>query len=101
MYSTNSICFEGICRLFRNSTLRHIRGVLKESYPEDWLERVQRPFAKEWDGMQQNANLRRTTGELGGSLIDELDALGVSHFYNLFEIFLTNCFQHPKLKRLM
>ena len=92
MFSTNAICFEGVCRLFRNSTLRHIREVLKESYPEDWLERVQRLFAKEWDSMQNNANLRRNTGELGGSLIDELDALGVNHFFNLFDNFFDELF---------
>lgn len=92
MFSTNSICFEGVCRLFRNSTLRHIREVLKELYPDDWLERVQRLFAKEWDEMQNNANLRRTTGELGGSLVDELDALGVNHFFNLFEYFFDELF---------
>ena len=92
MFSSNSICFEGICRLFRNSTLNHIRQVLKASYPEDWFSRVQKPFAKEWDGIQQNADIRRSTGELGGALIDELDALGVNHFFNLFDIFYDELF---------
>ena len=29
MVSTNTVCFEGICRIYRNSVVRNIREVLK------------------------------------------------------------------------
>ena len=42
--------------------------------------------------MQQNATLRRTSGEFGSQLTDEFDLLGVNNFYVLFERYFTELF---------
>ena len=92
MFSTNSICFEGICRVYRNTVVKHIRGVLGSKYPDDWQDKISAPFHKEWEDIRGAAEIRRNTGELDGSLIDDADLLGVNHFYNLFESYFDDLF---------
>ena len=92
MFSTNSICFEGICRVYRNAVVKHIRKVLAAKYPDKWEDKISAPFRKEWDDIRLAAETRRKTGELDGSLIDEADLLGVNHFYNLFELYFDDLF---------
>ena len=85
MLSMNSICYEGVCRIYRNAVVNHIRETLSKEYPEDWEEKVRAPFRKEWETIRKDAYTRRNTGELTGKISDDADLLGVNHFYNLFE----------------
>ncbi len=91
-FSSNSICFEGICRVFRNAVVKHIRSVLRANYPDDWEGKISAPFRKEWEDIRRSAETRRITGELDGSLTDDADLLGVNHFYNLFELYFDDLF---------
>ncbi len=90
--STNTVCFEGICRIYRTSVVHHIRHIFLEKYPDDYLVRLKTLFKKEWDEITDNARLRRQTGELGAQLRDEFDILGVNHFYNVFEKYFEDLF---------
>ena len=92
MVSTNTICFEGICRIYRNAVVNHIRLTLKEKYPEDWNTKISKPFGHEWAQIKAAAETRRNTGELGGQLEDDAELLGVNHFYNLFQLFFDDLF---------
>lgn len=93
MLSRNSICFEAICRIYRNSVVSHIRTVLANKYPGDWEERVAAPFKREeWERNRANAQTRRNTGELFGPLKDNADLLDVHHFHNLFETLFDDLF---------
>ena len=85
MVSTNTICFEGVCRVYRNAVLEHVRKTLKSRYAEEWELQIRSTFKREWEGIKTSAHLRRDTGELSAPLRDDLDVLGVNHFYNLFD----------------
>ena len=85
MLSTNTICFQAVSRVYRNAIVAHIRTTMMAMYPDDWLAMLKSPLQKEWEKMQQDADLRRATGEFGSRLTDEFDLLGVNHFYVLFE----------------
>lgn len=85
-----TVCYEGIQRKYRNCVIRHARQVLP-SVP-DWEEVFKRTFSKEWDSIVENADERRVTGEIGTDLKDDLDYLGVNHFYNLFSAFFDTLF---------
>ena len=98
MFSSNSICFEGICRVFRNAVVRHIRKVLRANYPDEWEGKISAPFRKEWEEIRRSAETRRITGELDGGLTDDADLLGVNHFYNLFELYFDDLF--PETRRV-
>jgi hypothetical protein len=82
-----TICYEGIQRIYRNVVVVHIRDSMKKAFPSDYIERIKRPFLKEWDSTKVAAEERRATGELQTSLIDEIDILGVNHFFNIFEVY--------------
>lgn len=82
-----TLCYEGIQRVYRNAVVGHIRTSLQRHFPADYLERVKRPFLKEWDSIKAAAEERRRTGELQSSLIDDVDILGVNHFFNLFDVY--------------
>ncbi len=92
MVSTNTICFEAINRVYRNTVVQHIRETIKTNHPDDWLETLKLPLQKEWETLQHNAELRRTTGEYGSKLTDEFDFLGVNNFYVLFEKYFAELF---------
>ena len=92
MLSTNSVCFEGICRVYRNAVVSHVRVVMGSVYPDDWQEKISVPFRGEWEATRQAAEIRRRTGELDGVLVDDADLLGVNHFYNLFELYFDDLF---------
>ena len=92
MVSTNTICFEGISRVYRNAVLEHVRKVLKSRYGEEWEEQIRSTFKKEWETIKSQAALRRNTGELSAHLRDDLDVLGVNHFYNLFDRYFEDLF---------
>ena len=80
-YSINAACFEGICRIYRNSCVRHIRTILKHKYPEDYEQRIKRLFKdEEWQSITRNAEMFRKTGEIESPLVDGIDVLSVNHF---------------------
>ena len=92
MVSTNTICFEAINRVYRNTVVQHIRETIRTNHPGDWLETLKLPLQKEWETLQHNAELRRTTGEYGSQLTDEFDYLGVNNFYVLFQKYFAELF---------
>ena len=92
MLSMNTICYEGVCRIYRNAVVNHIRETLSKEYPEDWEEKVRAPFRKEWETIREAAYTRRNTGELTGKICDDADLLSVNHFYNLFEKYFDDLF---------
>ena len=96
MSSNSQVCHEGIQGVYRNSVVRHLRCVLKEAYPEDWRQRLFDSFKQEEiDVVRKNAELRRTTGELGAPLTDDFDLLSVNHFRNLFDKYFDLLFPLP------
>ncbi|MCE9673657.1 AAA family ATPase [Myxococcus stipitatus] len=86
-FANLTLCYEGIQRIYRNAVLGHVRANLQLAFPADYVERAKRPFLKEWDTIKTAAEERRRTGELGTPLVDDLDILGVNHFFNLFETY--------------
>ena len=93
--SNYGICYEAIQRVYRNAVLNAVRIRLQAAYPDDWEARAKVPFKKQWAELEASAHERRTTGELGTSLRDTLDYLGVNHFYNLFEKYFDIIFPAP------
>src|SRR5581483_11000691 len=83
--SNLAICYQGIQRTYRNAIVDYIRVRLRQSFPLDYLEKLKKPFEKEWESIAESAFERRQTGEIGGNIVDEFDLLGVNHFYNIFE----------------
>ena len=92
MPSLNTICYEAISRIYRNAVVAHIRTTLQSVYPDDWEARVRLPFQKEWDQIRENADLRRRTGEISENPLEDIELLGVNHFYNLFDTYFDECF---------
>lgn len=91
--SVNSMCYEGVCRIYRNSCVQHIRKVLTAKYPSDHGERIRDLFSKEeWAAIERNAKTMRETGEMENPLVDDFDLLGVNHFHNVFEVFFDDLF---------
>lgn len=87
MPSTYTICYEAIQRTYRNSVVRVARERLPVAYPDDWREKLKKPYRKTWQQMMDNARERRTTGEISTAPVDDFDYLGVSDFFSLFEAF--------------
>jgi hypothetical protein len=83
--SNLTICYEAIQRVYRNAVVRYVREKMRSAYPADYVERVRKPFEKEWDKMRASAEERRRTGELVTAIVDEFDLLSVNHFFNLFD----------------
>src|SRR5258706_6989964 len=80
-------CYEGIQRIYRNAVVTHVRSELKGAFPTEYVEKAKHLFLKEWDSVKSAAEERRKTGELESPLVDELDMLGVNHFFNLFDAY--------------
>ena len=96
MVSTNTVCFEGVQRIYRNAVVKHMREKLVEHYPDRWRDELKSPFLKEWDKIAADAEIRRKTGELTSPLADDFDLLGVNHFLNLFDKFFPVLFPDTK-----
>ncbi|MYC33778.1 MAG: hypothetical protein F4X64_11460 [Chloroflexi bacterium] len=94
--SLNTICFQAICRDYRNAVVNHVRASLEKAYPDDWEEQMTAPFRKEWEVIRANAQVSRSSGEHEAQLRDEADLLGVNHFYNLFELHFDVLFPAPE-----
>ena len=78
--------YQGIQRIYRNAVVSHVRNTLRREYPQSWESDLQKPFAKEWPTIVENANLPRQIGVISSTIRDEADYLGVNHFHNLFEV---------------
>ena len=75
--------------------VNHLRNCLRRKYPKDWESVLQKPFAKEWPAVVENADLARQIGAISSTLRDAADYLGVNHFYNLFEVHFELLFPAP------
>jgi hypothetical protein len=83
---TNTIAYQGIFRIFRNSVVRFLRRQLQAAYGNDWEAAIKKPFQKEWDEkIVANAQGARDAGLIEGAVVDAADYLSVNHFYNLFD----------------
>jgi hypothetical protein len=93
--SNYAICYEAIQRVYRNAIIRKARHALQKD--DDWLNRVEKVFQKEWGGVLDAAREIREAGGLDASLVDDFDCLGVNHFHNLFDAFFDDLF--PRTSR--
>ena len=96
MLSLNTICFQAICRDYRNAVVSHIRTSFQAAYADDWESRIIAPFQKEWDKNRAYAQVSRKSGQHEAQLRDEADLLGVNHFFNLFETYFDVLFPHSE-----
>src|SRR2546425_9551938 len=85
--SNLTICYEGVQRIYRNAIVRHVRKCLGAAYPADYLDRLRRPFEKEWEKIRASARERRETGEWAADILDDVDLIGVNHFFNIFDLY--------------
>ncbi|MGI8669238.1 MAG: NB-ARC domain-containing protein [Aridibacter sp.] len=85
MNDNNTICYQGIQRIFRNVIIDFIRVKMVEIYPDDYLDRLKKPFIKEWDKIKFYAEDIRKKGIIEAPIKDDFDILGVNNFYNLFQ----------------
>jgi hypothetical protein len=85
--NNNSICYQGVQRIFRNAVVDLIRSHMTDAFGPQAVEKLKAPFQKEWARIAHDAQASRASGDLGASIIDDFDFLGVNHFYNLFEAY--------------
>jgi tetratricopeptide (TPR) repeat protein len=97
--SNLAICYQAVQRVYRNALIALIRKRLSAVYPSDYERRVRDTFKNEWEVISSSAQERRVTGEITNSLVDDLDVLGVNHFYNLFESHYTVFFPQEDLQQ--
>jgi tetratricopeptide (TPR) repeat protein len=81
----------------RNRLVDYFRIRLSEIYPQDHLERVRKPFEKEWNDLVSNANLSRQQGGTATKIRDDYDFLSVGHFYSLFDVYYDKLFSSAVL----
>ena len=93
----NSVCYEAIQRVLRNTLVSYLRVRMKEVFPADHSERLQKPFAKEWDGLVRSASECRETGGTETHVRDEYDLLSVAHFFGLFDAYYDKLFSSAAL----
>jgi hypothetical protein len=84
---SNTLCYQGIQRIYRNSVVKHIREILLNTYGDLAIEQLKSPFKHEWDKITQDAYSTRASGELNSKISDPFDLLSVNHFFNLFDKF--------------
>jgi tetratricopeptide (TPR) repeat protein len=65
---------------------------MTELYPNDHLERLKKPFEKEWDVLVSNAKACRDLGGTDTKVRDDYDLLSVGHFYNIFDTLFDKMF---------
>ena len=82
----NSLCYQGIQRIYRNTVVQHIRKGMITAFGETALDKLREPFkSEEWTRIKSDAQLARATGELDASIQDDFDVLSVNHFFNIFD----------------
>ena len=88
--STNTLCFEGINRVYRNAVVGYIRVTLGAKYPDTWEDDIRQLFVKE--NIEAKAKTSRNTGAVNTPIKDAADLLDVGHFSNLFEKYFEDLF---------
>lgn len=88
----NSICYQGIQRVFRNCVVAFLRERLRRIYPEDHISRVKKLFGEQWDKAAQNAATSRAIGGTATVIRDDYDLLGTNHFFEVFDRFYDKLF---------
>lgn len=92
LVGNNALCYQGIQRVFRNAVVHFLRERLSRLYPNDHVERMRKPFAKEWEKQAENANLSRKSLGTVTTIRDDYDLLGTNHFYSLFDSYYDKLF---------
>ena len=99
LLDNNTICYEAIQRVFRNTVVGCLRDRLTKIFPNDHLERIKKLFGDHWEAGAKNALDSRVTGSTTTTVRDEYDLLGVNHFFQIFEAFYEKLFSaaagHP------
>ena len=104
----NTICYEAIQRVFRNTVVGCLRDRMLAIFPNDHLERMKKLFGDQWEAGAKNALDSRVTGSTTTAVRDEYDLLGVNHFFQIFEAFYDKLFsvaaghpvKHPKPSKI-
>jgi tetratricopeptide (TPR) repeat protein len=89
---SNAICYQGIQRIFRNAVVVFLRDRITRVFPQDFSNRLKKPFGDEWTKAESNANLSRANLGTTTTIRDDFDLLGTNHFYNLFDIYFDKLF---------
>jgi hypothetical protein len=85
---TNTLCYQGIQRIYRNSVVNFIRSTLTNKFVDKTLENLKSPFtAEEWGRISQDAYTPIISGEINTHITDNFDILSVNHFFNIFDKF--------------
>lgn len=92
MVGNNAICYEALQRTFRNRVVGYLRLRMAEVFPNEHLEKLKKPFAKEWGTLVTNANACREDGGTETKIEDDYDLLSAGHFYNLFDAYFDKLF---------
>lgn len=84
--TNRELCNQGILSHYRDAVVDHICVTLSAKYPDDWQERVRKPFKNEWATIREHAESPINQGvSAERTLKDPEDLLDVRHFRNLFE----------------
>jgi tetratricopeptide (TPR) repeat protein len=70
---------------------------MQEIFPEDHLEKLKRPFEKEWEKLESQAKACRDGGGTVTVVVDEYDLLSVGHFFNIFDSYFDKFFSSKVL----
>ena len=97
--SVNTYVYEAIQRKYRNCVIQKIRISMNNKYGENWIEHIYKLFKTEWETIKQNAEISRYSGEITSQIIDDLDYLGVNHFYNIFDVYFDVIFLKSKFTK--
>lgn len=84
-YSRDAIVYEAIQRVYRPWFVQLIRENLTRTYGADALDRLRRPFAKEWSDLVAASALSRSAGAVSTEVADDFDRLDVAHFATITE----------------
>lgn len=95
--SNLTLCYEAIQRVYRNAVVGLLRQSLTRAFPDDFKERLRKPFGpEEWKQIEENAFKTRISGQLAAQVADDFDLLSVSHFFNLFELYYDHIVPIPQ-----
>ena len=92
----NSLCYEGIQRIYRNAVVGYVRDRLTEEFGDVALGKLKEPFkAAEWADIRSSAQLPRLSGQIDAPIHDDFDLLSVNHFFNVFDKYWTTLTKEP------
>ncbi len=91
VFDNDSICYQGIQRIYRNAVVNFFRIKLSALFPTDFEARIKALFKPdEWTDIEEAAAISRKTQELSAEVKDNIDLLGVNHFFNIFDKFFND-----------